>query len=1472
MTNDERFTKFIQSMEEEVVSLLALDDKVAKKFTGRAEGPTFVLRNALENEQGGTRRTTSVSRAWRRTAGWLDDLLKADQMLAREEAVHKLLNYRHPAPLQLKATPEQLEGFRMFSAWRKQISREMLTLTMWVEALKKAAVANAEIEERAAQQASLMRWTKWIHEGPASGLRRQHRFSRNVKGWTPTAKSSGVDAGIDVEDELEGLEGISIEELNLVRFEQSSKGTPAAAQQEADDEAEAWKNIWGAGTKQEELQWPMDMGEELPAMMVDELREACLTFPTETGLGWDLWHPRVLLRLSHATMLLLVTILMECEKTGEWPAGVALVLIALLPKTDGTFRAIGLLPSPPRVWMRARRKLARRWEEQNTRTWLYAGKGKGANVAGWKQAAAAELAATMRTSVEYVQTLLDLVKAFDKIPLWLLVQEAIALGYPLRMLRLSIATYQLKRVIRIGTVVSKVVTAITGITAGSGFATSEMRLVMVRVIDRALKLYPAITPTLFVDDLAAEVSAPCKQAIAQMGGFIEYVAEFVNRTKQALSDTKSNITASSKWVADVLVERWSKKGIVITFKPRVKALGVGLGAGVRRNATVMRTRLKNFTARLPRFRRLRKVGVNTARLVRTGMRAMTYSNAILGVPCGLLNSQRSAAAAAAAPGAGTGGQNLDLALLVADGSKSGRADPAYDAHALPIGEWAMAVWESWMPVRSMQRIVDDAVSRLDRVKNKWAVCYGPGAAMVMTCRRLNWTAKSATKLITDTGELLNLILDPPKVVVNHVYAAVQRWRWRRVEKQLPKLASSGTGRGPLIEPIWQLLSTKSKEQNWTAAHKGCLQSVMANRQFTQSRVMQCGWAKHDRCLLCLSRIVDAECNVQGGSKRTMKDAVEATADQISKAPRGDLVHRLWGCQVTKPVRDELAPEHDVRTVADVDVRGHPAWERALVTRPSLPLKRRSLTETFNWHVKPKQLPVAGRVYPDGSARDGPTPELVRCGWGFAILDVDGKIIASAYGVPPPWITDIGGSEAWALYQSLLCSIPELCEYWPDCYPVKLAVDKGAAVALDPRNPLARVHGMIHTALEGVNTEVVGWMPAHLTKADLGHGMAKKSNGEAVTEQDQWGNDVADKLAKLGAEHHRVPPEEVRIWKKAQRVAKDRAKWIGQATYAANNSDSFPFRDNEASRWKAAAAQRRRQNKKAGIDGRRRKRGPLAKQTIPVSKGGHRIVAALSGGGWLCTHCKCRSAVRRKLSTTRCGGQRATVLPRTSQLPGPDRQHRLIDSGTVQWCGTCGCFAESRRTKRMQAKCPGPPPKDGNQGGVRQQLMELRSGKHPVTGMRLPMAIDSEGNAVQGEGTYAILQAKATPNTNFARYVPEELPQPKPAVGQSASTKRQLMIERIRSKLAKERKRVRRLRKMDALLDLQELISTFVSSVEAESPAPVVEVATDDGDCSDADFWSQLPTADSRVDHLASIPVTARPFPGRMVSSRSRRLG
>ena len=53
---------------------------------------------------------------------------------------------------------------------------------------------------------------------------------------------------------------------------------------------------------------------------------------------------------------------------------------------------------------------------------------------------------------------------------------------------------------------SQVVVAGCGITAGSGSAATEMRVTLIRIVDRASIMHPTVEPTLFVDDLAAEVS------------------------------------------------------------------------------------------------------------------------------------------------------------------------------------------------------------------------------------------------------------------------------------------------------------------------------------------------------------------------------------------------------------------------------------------------------------------------------------------------------------------------------------------------------------------------------------------------------------------------------------------------------------------------------------------------------------------------------------------------------------------------------------------------------------------------------------------------------------------------------------------------------------------------------------------------------------------------------------------------------
>lgn len=146
---------------------------------------------------------------------------------------------------------------------------------------------------------------------------------------------------------------------------------------------------------------------------------------------------------------------------------------------------------------------------------------------------------------------------------------------------------------------------------------------------------------------------------------------------------------------------------------------------------VANKRLKDYAARKARFRRLRSVGVDTARLLRTGGRALASGESFMGVSDSVLHRQRVVAGAMAAPGEGAGDQNLYLAPTLADGGATGRVDPAYDAHMLPIGEWALAVWESWTTHVSMQRMVEHSVRKLTGAKGPWLRCHGPGATLFL---------------------------------------------------------------------------------------------------------------------------------------------------------------------------------------------------------------------------------------------------------------------------------------------------------------------------------------------------------------------------------------------------------------------------------------------------------------------------------------------------------------------------------------------------------------------------------------------------------------------------------------------------------------------------------------------------------------------------------------------------------------------
>ena len=60
--------------------------------------------------------------------------------------------------------------------------------------------------------------------------------------------------------------------------------------------------------------------------------------------------------------------------------------------------------------------------------------------------------------------------------------------------------------------------------------------------------------------------------------------------------------------------------------------------------------------------------------------------------------------------------------------------------------------------------------------------------------------------------------------------------------------------------------------------------------------------------------------------------------------------------------------------------------------------------------------------------------------------------------------------------------------------------------------------------------------------------------------------MADGFAKQAVEQHRVPRVEVEQWKKSEDDAFHMLKWMGKSVNLACNTETYPFKDSEASRF------------------------------------------------------------------------------------------------------------------------------------------------------------------------------------------------------------------------------------------------------------------------------------------------------------------
>ena len=120
-------------------------------------------------------------------------------------------------------------------------------------------------------------------------------------------------------------------------------------------------------------------------------------------------------------------------------------------------------------------------------------------------------------------------------------------------------------------------------------------------------------------------------------------------------------------------------------------------------------------------------------------------------------------------------------------------------------------------------------------------------------------------------------------------------------------------------------------------------------------------------------------------------------------------------------------------------------------------------DTFVWVLRPPDGILTGTIYTDGSRLDGLVTLLAVNGWAFVAGDDNGKTTAIARGIPPPWINDIPGTEAWAVLQAALRRAPD-APLRIDCEPCVNAVQRGMQWAIAGNRKHARVNALLLAAL------------------------------------------------------------------------------------------------------------------------------------------------------------------------------------------------------------------------------------------------------------------------------------------------------------------------------------------------------------------------------------------------------------------------
>ncbi len=1154
----------------------------------------------------------------------------------------------------------------------------------------KEAADPCESIHRVEKAAAIRRWAR---EASCAGAAAAHRWTRIPSEWRPDT----------VEELVDGAWTITAD--------------PGAV---VEEERIKWAALWSPdGTANTDLEWGNATCLARPS--IEQFRRAARSFPRKTGVGVEGITPSDFDALDDDGIESCISVLLACEAIGYIPKLLALVIVKMIPKKDGGRRPIGLMPSLYRIWGKVRADDVRDWERRWAREYFAAGPGRSAESAAWRAAFRAELAAASRA--DSASVLWDLLKCFEHGRHTLLADEVHAVGFPIAVARMAVEMYKAERRLLVDEAVSGPIFPTRGFMAGCSRALALIKVVMVRRMDVFVSRHPRVCLDLYVDDVEMQAVGTLRIADTLASAVDDLEKVLCDELGFALAHDKAQVVASTQEIAEAIAAKTGGRAGKVAC--RAVKLGVEMTSGKKQGRAMRhrRARLRKALSRQRRLTKFKRMGGAASIVARRGViPAATFGKRVGGVSNAELAQLRRLVASATAPN--TKGSSQALKLLL-DG------DPAEEANAAPLVEWAIAAWSAAAPKCTVAREAvagapwarrcdpdygqpspatgadeapcwmgshdgDDRTGimygnkiRTDQLhglmkfateeaaSGSWDNVRGPATAAALTARRLGWRFDDGVTVIDEYGTLIDMSKVAPTSVRNAVNRATGKCvaadaaaRWGRPE----------FSRGIWVRPIRTALG------RLPPSARAVLRRAWTGGYWSRARLADCALVDDPDCERCGAR-------------------------------RDDAYHRIWECSSTESSRDAFTTPQMRAEAARVSredwrfTRGLAPNAWALLPRP-----RSDYAEV---HVGPNMeelrcpITIDGPVFVDGSAFWPSNPDARRAGWSIVMINDAGDLVGAIYGHLPWAESDEqtpGQAEMYALRRAAELSAGPL-RIFTDYREAVEGISKGPAATTGPRAKHAAHWRAFWTAVEGEEFQVIK-VKGHITASEV--------EGDEVLRWRRRGNAWADRLAKLGARAHFTDDH----WRAAQQAEKDQevltdiSTWIGRAL----------------DEWPQEKQVRRKPADRAAMIANRRRRRNAARAV-----GGHRLL--WTRDGWRCKYCGTESRTAsgaKRLLDRPCPGHTAARLPRQEDH-GPaahvlwtaEADATLRQGGPdVTWCSVCGAYSSTKLYK-LRGRCTGPAT-----GAALTRLKALRGLRHPVLGyvLRKPhRATDEFLDAVADRG-------------------------------------------------------------------------------------------------------------------------------------------